>query len=112
LQVRARFVEDPQDPGHCSADGNAYNRTSVRLTITSETGARLKDVQVGGRFLDDYWTNHAVTGTTNARGTVSFALTGPCGVGAVAFLVDTATKGIRTFDRTTGEVTGWAIPQM
>lgn len=112
LLVRARFIEDPQDPGHCTPDGNAFNKTSVRLTITSETGARLKGVLISGRFLDDYWTNHAVTGTTTARGTVSFAFTGPCGVGAVAFLVDAATKGTRTFDRTMGEVAGWAIPQM
>lgn len=110
MQVRGDFVEDPSDPGSCSPDLDAYNRAQVKLRVTSETGARLGGVVVSGRFLDDYWTNAPVSGTTNANGVVSFRNQGPCGVGAVAFLVDTATKGTLTFDRTVGVVTGWVIP--
>jgi hypothetical protein len=110
LQMRGEFVEDPSDPGSCAPDLDAYNRVRVKLLVTSETGARLSGVVVSGRFLDEYWTNTPVSGTTNASGVVSFRNRGPCGVGAVAFLVDSATSGTRTFDRTVGVVTGWVIP--
>lgn len=110
LQMRGEFVEDPSDPGSCAPDLDAYNRVRVKLLVTSETGARLSGVVVNGRFLDDYWTNAPVSGTTNASGVVTFRNRGPCGVGAVAFLVDSATSGTRTFDRTVGVVTGWVIP--
>jgi hypothetical protein len=110
LQMRGDFVEDPSDPGSCSPDLDAYNRAQVKLTVTSETGAGLGGVVVSGRFLDEYWTDDPVTGTTNSRGIVTFSTRGPCGVGAVAFLVDSATGGSRTFDRTVGVVTGWVIP--
>jgi hypothetical protein len=112
LRMRGRFVDDPSDPGSCAPDLDAYNLAMVKLTVTSETGARLGDVLVQGRFLDDYWTNAPVSGTTNANGVVTFRTRGPCGVGAVAFLVDSATKGNLTFDRTVGVVTGWVIPQL
>jgi probable HAF family extracellular repeat protein len=111
LVIRARFVQDPQDPGHCTQDGNAYNQASVRLTLTDESGANLSGVVVSGRFLDDYWTNAPVSGTTNRRGMVSFRYTGPCGVGAIAFLVDNAVKVNMTFDKTVGVLSGWAIPR-
>jgi hypothetical protein len=110
LQMRGKFVDDPSDPGSCAPDLEAYNLATVKLTITSETGARLGGVVVSGRFLDEYWTNTPVSGTTNANGVVSFRSRGPCGVGAVAFLVDSATGGTRTFDRTLGVITGWVIP--
>ncbi len=110
LVVKAKFIEDPNDPDHCTQDGNAYNEASVNLTITSETGTKLRGVVVSGRFLDDYWTNAPVAGRTNRRGVVSFSQTGPCGVGAIAFLVDNAIKGPLAFDRTVGILTGWEIP--
>lgn len=110
LQMKGRFVDDPSDPGSCAPDLDAYNLAMVKLRITSETGAPLAGVVVSGRFLDDYWTNAPVSGTTNASGVVTFRNRGPCGVGAVAFLVDSATGGTRTFDRTVGVVTGWVIP--
>lgn len=110
LAVKAKFVEDPNDPDHCTENGNAYNESSVNLTITSETGAKLRGVIVSGRFLDDYWTNSPVSGRTNRRGVVSFAQTGPCGVGAIAFLVDNAIKGPLAFDKTVGTLAGWVIP--
>jgi hypothetical protein len=111
LQMRGKFVEDPDDPGSCTPDGEAYNLTRVKVIVTNETGAKLGGVLVGGRFLDDYWTNAPVSGTTNSRGVVSFENVGPCGVGAVAFLVDSAAKGARVFDRTVGVLTNWVIPQ-
>lgn len=36
---------------------------------------------------------------------------GPCGVGAVAFLVEQATRGSRSFDRTRGTLAGYVIPK-
>jgi hypothetical protein len=111
MLMKAKFVQDPNDPGHCYENGVAYNKANVKLMVTSETGAKLSGVLVSGRFLDDYWTNKRVSATTG-NGAVSFTTKGPCGVGAVAFLVDTATKGTLIFDRTVGVVTGWAIPQV
>ena len=72
---------------------------------------RLKGVLVKGWFLDDYWTNVSVLGTTNNQGVVSFDYKGQCGVGTIAFLTDSAMKSPGVFDRTRGIVTGWAIPQ-
>jgi hypothetical protein len=66
---------------------------------------------VSGRFLDDYWTDHSVAGTTNTQGVLQFTFEGHCGVGAVAFLVDRATASGRRFDRTTGILTRFVIPQ-
>jgi hypothetical protein len=111
LTVRSRFVQDPTDPGHCYPDGVAYNSTKVQVTVASETGAALKNVTVSGRFLDDYWTNNPVTAVTNALGVARFAYDGLCGVGAVAFFVDDATRGTRMLDRTTGTLSGYAIPR-
>jgi hypothetical protein len=80
------------------------------LTVTDEAGAPLRWVQVSGRFLDDYWLNQPVSGLTNSRGVVRFVHDGPACVGAIAFLVDGATKGRRTLDRTTGTLTNSVIP--
>jgi hypothetical protein len=52
-----------------------------------------------------------VSGTTNSAGIVTFENKGPCGVGAVAFLVDAAKLPPRVFDRTTGIVTASVIPR-
>jgi hypothetical protein len=87
-----------------------YNLSSATVTITSETGAPFGGVLVSGRFLDDYWTNRPVTGTTNAAGVVSWTYKGPCGVGAIAFLVDGATLAGRSLDRTRGTLTHYVIP--
>ena len=88
-----------------------YNAVSARVTVTNEAGVILPGVVVNARFLDDYWTSVAVSGTTNASGYVQFKNKGPCGVGAVAILIEKATSGSRTFDRTTGVVTNFVIPQ-
>ncbi|MGH9242849.1 MAG: hypothetical protein ACRD29_00710 [Acidimicrobiales bacterium] len=111
LQMRSRFVEDPSDPGSCTPDGEAYNLSRVKVTVTSETGAPLSGVLVEGRFLDDYWTSTPVSRRTNSEGVASFRTQGPCGVGAVAFLVESARKRALVFDRTEGVLTNWVIPQ-
>jgi hypothetical protein len=111
LLMRGKFVQDPNDPGHCTPDGNMYNLSQAKLTVTDENGVPLGGVVLGGRFLDDYWTNKRVTGVTDSQGLVSFVHKGLCGVGAVAFLVDEAAKGPQTFDRTSGVVTNFVIPQ-
>lgn len=110
LEIRARFVQDRRAPGQCAPDGNAFNVATVRLTVTSDLGTPLSGVRVSGRFLDDYWTNAPVSGTTNGRGIVTFRHTGPCGVGAIAFLVDNAERDGQALDRTQGILTGYAIP--
>jgi hypothetical protein len=110
LVMTGQFVQDPALPGSCIQGGKMYNTSSATVTITSETGAPLANVQVSGRFLDDYWTNSPVTGTTNASGVVSWPHKGLCGVGAVAFLVEKASLGTRSFDRTRGILTNYVIP--
>ncbi len=111
ILMRGTFVQDPNDPGSCSPGGEAYNEVRAKVDVTDEAGEPLAGVKVQGRFLDDYWTNKAVSGTTNAAGRVTFGNKGPCGVGAVAFLVDKASLPTRVFDRTTGIVTRFVIPQ-
>jgi len=89
---------------------DAKNRVLVRLEVTDEAGAKLRLVRVRGRFLDDYWMDKPVSGTTNLRGVVWFTHEGLACVGAVAFLVDDAAKGSSVLDRTTGVLTGSVIP--
>lgn len=110
LVMTGQFVQDPANPGSCFQGGSMYNYSTATVTITSETGAPLANAVVNGRFMDDYWTNRTVSGTTNASGVVTFTHTGLCGVGAIAFLVDGATLGSRTFDRTRGKVADFVIP--
>ncbi|MEJ8835598.1 PKD domain-containing protein [Ramlibacter sp. AN1133] len=110
LVVTSQFVQDPALPGICAQGGKMYNLTTVSATIASETGTPLANALVSGRFLDDYWTNRQVTGTTDASGVVSWSYKGPCGVGAVAFLLENAALGTRIFDRTRGTLSDFAIP--
>jgi probable HAF family extracellular repeat protein len=109
--MRGKFIEDPSDPDHCSPGGDAFNVVRSRVTVKDENGTPLAGVAVKGRFLDNYWTDKPVSGTTNAAGSVGFNNKGPCGVGAVTFLVDDAAQPPRTFDRTTGKVTAFVIPK-
>jgi hypothetical protein len=110
LVMNAVFVQDPAFPGSCFQGGKMYTTASVTATFTDEAGAALANVQVSGRFLDDYWTNTPVSGTTNASGVVTFNFRDLCGVGAIAFLIDKATLGTRTLDRTRGVLSTWQIP--
>lgn len=108
MQVLGKFISDPGAPGSCTL--NAKNRVQAALQVTNETGAKLRGVLVSGRFLDDYWMNKPVSGITNQRGIVAFKHEGLACVGAVAFLVDNATKGASILDRTTGILTRYVIP--
>lgn len=110
LAMTGQFVQDPALPGSCIEGGKMYNNSSATVTITSETGGPLGNVQVSGRFLDDYWTDRPVTGITNAAGVVSWTHKGLCGVGAIAFLVENATLGSRRLDRTRGVLSNHVIP--
>ncbi|WP_088279664.1 PKD domain-containing protein [Ideonella sp. A 288] len=96
--------------GDCYQGTRSYNQSSATVTITNEAGVPMANVLVSGRFLDDYWTNSPVSGSTNASGVVSFSHKGLCGVGAVAFMVDQAALGSMAFDRTRGTLSGYVIP--
>jgi chitodextrinase len=110
LTMVGQFIQDPNNPGSCFQGGSMYNRTTATMRLTNESGAVLGNAQVRGRFLDDYWTDAQVTGTTDSAGTLSFVHTGLCGVGAIAFFVDGVTAGTRSLDRTRGTLTNWVIP--
>lgn len=101
------MVMQGKGPGSCPP-GQA--QAKVTLTVTSETGAVLSGARVTGHFFDDYWLDQIVTGRTNTLGQVSFKHAGPCGVGAIAFLVTAASMTGRTFDETTGILTKYVIP--
>lgn len=112
LVMTGQFVQDPAFPGSCFQGGTMYNLSTAMVTITDESGAPRGNVLVNGRFMDDYWTNKPVTGTTNASGVVTWTHKGLCGVGAIAFLVEKATLGTRTFDRTRGILANSVIPSI
>ncbi len=112
VTLAAQFVQDPANPGSCFQGGTMYNQATASVTITDETGTPLANVQVQGRFMDDYWTSKAVTGTTNAAGVVSWSNKGPCGVGSIEFLLEQATLGTRSFDRTRGTLAQSVIPSI
>ena len=112
LAMTGQFVQDPLFPGSCLQGGKMYNFSTATVTVTDEAGVPLANAQVNGRFLDDYWTDSAKVGTTKASGVVSFTMKGPCGVGAIAFLVDKATLGTRRLERTRGVRSNWVIPSI
>lgn len=112
LAMTGQFVQDPAFPGSCIQGGKMYNLTRATLTVTGETGAPLGGATVYGRFLDDYWTDSLKQGATNAAGSVTFTHQGLCGVGAIAFIVDSVTSGSRTLDRTRGILTNFVIPSV
>jgi hypothetical protein len=114
LTVEAEFIPDPSDPtqDHCAPELNAHNEALVSIAVTDAAGFPLEGALVIGRFLDDYWTDDQVVGTTGADGRVAFPYTGLCGVGAIAFLVDDVLLPGFTLDRDDGVLTGWAIPAM
>lgn len=109
LVVTAKFVQGSRR-GSCIQGGKAHNDFSARATVTDEFGAPLQGATVTGRFLDDYWMDMRLSGTTNVQGVAQFQGSGICGVGAIAFLVDRVVAGTRTFDRTTGILTAFQIP--
>jgi hypothetical protein len=108
LEMRGTFIEDPNDPGHCTPD--ASDHVVAKVTVTDESGTLLRGVKVTGHFLDDYWLDQVVTGKTTSHGAIKFVHDGPACVGAVALLVTGAPGSGRTFDRTTGTLTDFVIP--
>jgi hypothetical protein len=118
LHMTGEFIDDPKDPGNCTPD--AKDHVVADLQITTKTNEPLRSMLVKGRFLDDYWMDKPVLGTTDANGMVSFAHDGLACVGAVAFLVDSVTqvtatispslKGMMILDKTTGILTDYVIP--
>ncbi|MEO8139757.1 MAG: PKD domain-containing protein, partial [Gemmatimonadota bacterium] len=112
VALTSQFIQDPANPGSCFQGGTMYNQSSATVTVTDEVGAPLANAQVNGRFMDDYWTSKAVTGTTNAAGVASWSSKGPCGVGSIEFLLEKATLGTRTFDRTRGLLVKSVIPSV
>jgi hypothetical protein len=111
LVLKTKFHQDPGDPGHCtSGNTKEYNLARATVTVTSETGARLAGVLVNGRFMDEYWTNSTVSGTTNSKGAVQFTFKGPCGIGAETFMIENLTLSPLTFDKTVGVLSGYQIP--
>jgi hypothetical protein len=118
LQMTGEFIDDPKDPGHCTPD--AKDHVVVNLQVTTKANEPLRAVLVRGHFLDDYWMDKPVTGVTDANGMASFVHDGLACVGAVAFLVDSATqitatvspslKGMMSLDKTTGILTDYVIP--
>lgn len=88
----------------------ASNQVSVTLTVTDEAGKRQPGVQLRGRFLDGYWLDQRVSGTTDTRGVVRFTHTGRACVGAITFFVDQASAKGRVFDRNQGVLVKSIIP--
>lgn len=108
--LTSQFVQDAANPGSCFQGGKMYNQSVASVTVTDEAGAPLASATVNGRFMDDYWTSNAVTGTTNAAGVVTWSYKGLCGVGSIEFLVEKVTLGTRSFDRTRGTLAQSVIP--
>ncbi len=106
--MRAQFIEDPNDPGHCTPIARFH--ATAKLTVRDEAGHVLCVVEkVTGHFLDDYWLDQAVTGRTTPRERSGLCTTDRR-ARAVAFRVTRARMSGRTFDRTTGKLADWVIP--
>jgi hypothetical protein len=95
--------------GQCTA--TATNTVSATLTVTNESGQPARRAQVTARFLDQYYLDQPVTGTTGRAGTVRFVHRGPACVGAVSILVEDVVKTGARLDRTAGELADAVIPQ-
>ena len=107
IQMLGRMIGFPR--GQCTS--RAFNYVTATLTVADERGKALSGATVTGRFLDDYYLDEPVTGTTSGRGTVKFTHKGPACVGAIAILVDDVAKTGRVLDRTTGTLTNYVIPR-
>jgi hypothetical protein len=108
LSLRGRFIEDPNDPGHCTPQ--ARNKVRARLAVVDALGAPRAGVKVRARFLDEYELNEPVTGRTDASGSVDLHHEGPACVGAVTLFVDSLQAEGARFDRSQGRLAAWVIP--
>jgi hypothetical protein len=107
IQIGGKMFSRP--PGMCTAE--AFNIVRAVLTVTDEAGKALPGATVTGRFLDQYYLDQPVTGTTGPNGLVRFTHKGPACVGAISILVDNVARTGRVLDFTTGELTDSVIPQ-
>ena len=108
LSLRGRFIEDPNDPGHCTPQ--ARNKVRARLTVVDALGEPRAGVKVIARFLDEYELNEPVTGRTDATGRVELRHEGPACVGAVTLFVDSLRAEGARLDRSQGQLAAWVIP--
>lgn len=106
IQMLGKMTGFPR--GQCTSKASDY--VTATLTLTDEKGNALSGATVTGRFLDDYYLDEPVTGTTSRKGMVTFTHTGPACVGAIAILVDDVEKTGGVLDRTTGTLTNYVIP--
>jgi hypothetical protein len=106
IQIVGKMFGRP--PGICNPE--AFNLVRATLAVTDEAGRALAGATVTGRFLDQYYLDQPVTGTTALNGTVRFTHKGEACVGTVSILVDNVTRTGRALDFTTGELTDSVIP--
>ena len=106
IEMIGKMIGRP--PGQCT--NTAFALVVATFTVTDEAGGALSGATVTGRFLDDYYLDQPVTGTTSRGGTVRFVHKGPACVGAIAILVDDVTAAGRMLDRTAGQLTNFVIP--
>lgn len=107
IQMTGRMTGFPR--GQCTP--NARNQVTARVAVTDPAGAPQPNATVHAIFLDDYYLERPVTGTTGRRGNARFAHSGPACVGAIAILVQDVDRNGRQLDVTTGQLTDYVIPQ-
>ena len=110
LDLFAAFVEDPADPGHCTAEASTH--AVVDLRVVDEHGNPMAQVNVAGRFLTAYRLDGAVEQMTDSAGRAHFEYQGAACTGAMTFLVTQAIKPAWSFDRTVGTLQRWMIPEV
>lgn len=84
---------------------------TATLTVTDASGNPQSNVRVGGRFMNSYTLDSAVTGRSGASGTVTLKSLGFVGQGTVALLVESATRTGWNLDRSAGTLTATVIPR-
>jgi hypothetical protein len=107
IDMTGRMIGFPR--GQCTA--TATNSVTATVTVTGDGGRGERQAAVTARFLDDYYLDEPVTGTTGLGGRVRFVHRGPACVGAIALLVEDVRKPRLRLDRTTGELVDAVIPQ-
>lgn len=111
IQMKGTFVQDPGDPRHCSPTNNAFNKVSARVTVTNEVSvlSRASSSAAGS------WTTTGPTSPSQPRPTPEVKSPSRTGVraalGAVVFLVDSATQVTQTLDKTAGVLSSSVILQ-
>jgi hypothetical protein len=109
LNVTGRMISERGKPGECTP--KASNRASAALSVVDEQGVAVSGATISGRFLDDDYLDTVVTVRTNLQGRATAQHQGPACVGAIAFFVDRVVKTGLAFDRSSGVLTGYVIPQ-